>query len=444
VSVSTILITLALALQSASSPAGVSRRTPVVRAVERVAPAVVNISAEQVTEQRISPFGGLIRDPFFERFFEDFDVPELRRRVKSTSLGSGFIVDDKGHVLTNAHVVERAAKIRITLSDKRSFPADRLASDPNSDLAVLKIRDAAGLPQIQMGTSRDLMVGETVIAIGNPFGLSHSVTTGVISATRRSLRTEGREYRDFIQTDASINPGNSGGPLVNIEGEVIGVNTAIVQAAEGIGFAIRIDKARRILSDLLEFGRVHGVWMGVDVQTVTSKLARALGMGEMPGVVVTRVEKDGPGAKAGLERGDVITSLGERVVEDEGTFRAAVDDAGRGASLVLKGLRDAKPIEMTVILTEPPPDLADRLLERSVGLRLAVKPRGIVVSEVRAGSPAEQAGLRPGDLILKIGGTPVRTLEDLREAILDARSRGQVRITAQRGRSAVTFRFPFP
>jgi serine protease Do len=433
-----------LALQPAPAAAGVSRRTPVVLAVERVAPAVVNISAEQVTEQRISPFGAFSPDPFFERFFEGFEVPELRRRVKSTSLGSGFIVDDKGHVLTNAHVVERAAKIRVTLVDKRSFPADLVASDPDSDLAVLKVRDADGLPQVQMGTSRDLMVGETVIAIGNPFGLSNSVTTGVISATTRSLKTEGREYRDFIQTDASINPGNSGGPLVNIEGEVIGVNTAIIQAAEGIGFAIRIDKARRILSDLLKFGRVRGVWMGVDVQTVTSELARALGMGETPGVVVARVEKDGPGAKAGLRRGDVVTSLGEHVVEDEGAFRAAVDDAGRGASLVLKGLRKGKPITLTVTLSEPPPDLADRMLERSVGLRLVAKRRGIVVGEVRAGSPAEQAGLRPGDLILEIGGSAVRSLKDLRGAILDARSQGQVRITAQRGRATASFQFPFP
>jgi Do/DeqQ family serine protease len=418
------------------------RRTPVVLAVERVAPAVVNISAEQVTEQRISPFGGFKRDPFFERFFEDFDVPELRRRVRSTSLGSGFIVDDEGRVLTNAHVVERASKIRITLVDKRSFPADLLASDPDSDLAVLKIRNAAGLPHISMGTSRDLMVGETVIAIGNPFGLSHSVTTGVISATRRSLKTNGREFRDFIQTDASINPGNSGGPLVNIEGEVIGVNTAIVQAAEGIGFAIRIDKARRILSDLIEFGRVHGVWMGVDVQTVTPELAQALRMGERPGVVVTRVEKDGPAAKAGILRGDVITSLGERVVEDEGAFRAAVDDAGRGEALIVKGLRDAEPLEMSVTLIEPPADLPDRLLERSVGLRLKSEGRHIVVVGVRSGSPAERAGLRPEDLILKIGQTRVQTLEEVRGAILGARSQGRLQITARRGRSTVTFRFP--
>jgi S1-C subfamily serine protease len=254
--------------------------------VERVAPAVVNISAEQITEQRISPFGGLSRDPFFDRFFEDFNVPEFRRRVKSTSLGSGFLVDAQGHILTNAHVVANASKIRITLVDKRSFPADLVASDPDSDLAVLRV-SATGLPQVAMGTSRDLMVGETVIALGNPFGLSNSVTTGVVSASRRSLRTGGREFRDFIQTDASINPGNSGGPLVNLDGEVIGVNTAIVQEAQGIGFAIPIDKARRILGDLLKFGRVTGAWVGVAVQSITPDLAQSLGPGGRPGVPVS-------------------------------------------------------------------------------------------------------------------------------------------------------------
>ncbi len=423
-------------------PTDASRRTPVVAAVERVSPAVVNISAERVQEQRMAPFGGLMRDPFFERFFEDFGLPEYRHQGKSTSLGSGFIVDGEGRVLTNAHVVAHASDIRVTLVDERSFPAELVASDPSSDLAVLKIKDGKGLPQVSMGVSDDLMVGETVIAIGNPFGLSHTVTSGVISATRRSFKGNGQEFRDFIQTDASINPGNSGGPLVNIHGEVIGVNTAIVQAAEGIGFAIPVGRARRILSDLLTYGQVQLVWTGVDVQTVTPDLAPALGMTGRPGVVVTRIEPDGPGEKAGLRNGDVITSFASRPVVDEESFFAAVDSAPRGAPQALEGLRDKQPLALKVTPASPPSDYADRILERSVGLRVKADERGVVVKGVRKGSAAEQSGIRAGDRLVGVGESMVESLEAFRQALLDARGRGRVRLTLRRGNVTASFVFP--
>jgi len=437
-----LVLTLAFVLLGHSPAVAVSRRTPVVEAVERIAPAVVNISAESITEQNFSPFQGFPRDPFFDRFFEDFNLPELRRSVKTTSLGSGFIVDAAGHVLTNAHVVGNAQRIRVMLADKRAFSATLIAADPDSDLAVLKVKGAGQLPRVTMGTSKDLMVGETVIAIGNPFGLSHSVTTGVVSASRRSLRTAGREFRDFIQTDASINPGNSGGPLVNINGEVIGVNTAIVQEAQGIGFAIPIDKARQVLGQLLQFGRVHSGWVGVNVQPLTRTLAQALHAGDVPGVVVTDVESGGPGEAAGLERGDVVTSLGGRQVDGEEAFQAVLTDAGPGDTLDLKGLRKGLPLTLKLLVKEPPADEADKVVARLLGLRVASDPQGVFVRGVQEESAADKAGLLPKDRILGVDDTPVRGMKDFRSAIVQARRTGKVRITVGRGNTTASIVFP--
>jgi serine protease Do len=293
-----------------------------------------------------------------------------------------------------------------------------------------------------MGTSSDLMVGETVIAIGNPFGLSNSVTTGVVSAARRSLRTGGREFRDFIQTDASINPGNSGGPLVNINGEVIGVNTAIVQEAQGIGFAIPIDKARHILDQLLRFGGVRSGWIGVEVQPLTRELARALRSGDTPGVVVTDVEPGGPGAAAGLKHGDVVTSLGGREIDGEEAFQATISDAGPGDKLDLKGLRNGVPISLKLVVGEPPADYAQKLVDRSLGLQVAADPHGVFIRSVRSGSAADKAGLVPKDRILQVDDARIHGLKDFRRAVLRARRAGEVRITARRGHTTASIVFP--
>jgi len=251
----TIFLVLVL-IFSPGNTAAFNRKTPVVIAVSKVSPAVVNISSEYQLRNRPNPFGFDL-DPFFDNFFKDFFDPYVPRQQKRYSLGSGVIIDGKrGYILTNSHVVEKTTKIKITLKDGRQFDGHLVGADPDSDLAVVKIESDNPLPSIKMGNSDDLMIGETVIAIGNPFGFSHTVTTGVISALGRSIRTSDTIYRDFIQTDASINPGNSGGPLLNINGELIGINTAIYAKAQGIGFAIPINKARRIIKDLIRFGEV--------------------------------------------------------------------------------------------------------------------------------------------------------------------------------------------
>jgi serine protease Do len=238
------------------------RRTPVVEAVKKVAPAVVNISTEKIVKRRINPFFDDYGF-FFGDFFQNFPSS---RTYKRQSLGSGVLIDPKGYIITNEHVILPASKIKVVLVDGREFEGKLIGSDSKFDLAVIKIEAESDFPAIKIGKSIDLMIGETVISIGNPFGLSHSVTTGVISALNRTIVTdEKRVYSDFIQTDASINPGNSGGPLLNILGELIGINTAIYQKAEGIGFAIPIDKARRIVDDLIQSGYVHRAWLGIGV-----------------------------------------------------------------------------------------------------------------------------------------------------------------------------------
>ena len=272
-----------------------ARRTPVVSVVEKVAPAVVNISAESTVREV---------DPFFGLFGFGSERP-------AQSLGSGFIIDRNGIVVTNAHVIEGASRIAVTLLDGRELDADVLGSDRDADIAVLKVK-ASNLPAIPLGKSSDLMIGETVIAIGNPFGLSNTVTTGLLSAQGRTLPSERGErlFTDFLQTDASINPGNSGGPLVNIGGDVIGINTAIIQGASGIGFAIPADRARRVIDDLLRFGESQPLWTGARLLSLDPELARRNGISERRGALVLKVFPDSPAAEAGLQEKDVIVSAG--------------------------------------------------------------------------------------------------------------------------------------
>ncbi|MEJ2657453.1 MAG: trypsin-like peptidase domain-containing protein, partial [Desulfobacterales bacterium] len=233
------------------------RESAVVKAIKRVSPAVVNISSEFEVRKRVNPFYGFGLDPSFESFFKDFFDPGYEQKYKRTSMGSGVIIDGKrGFILTNKHVIIKSSTITVALKDGREFKAQVIGADPDSDLAVLRISPKGDLPAIEMGNSGNLMIGETVIAIGNPFGFSNTVTTGVISAVNRSIKVDDTFYHEFIQTDASINPGNSGGPLLNIYGELIGINTAIYAKAQGIGFAIPINKAKRIVSDLIKFGEV--------------------------------------------------------------------------------------------------------------------------------------------------------------------------------------------
>jgi serine protease Do len=407
-----------------------ARRSLVVEAVERLSPAVVNISAEQTVVQQ-SPFRSR-EDPFFDQFFRDFFDRGPRRSTR-TSLGSGFIVDTDGTILTNSHVILRGAKVRVTLVDGREFDAKLVGADADSDLAVLRIQAGERLPTASLGTSKDLLIGETVIAIGNPFGLSHTVTTGVVSAVGRSLRGEDRTYTDFVQTDASINPGNSGGPLLNIRGEVIGINAAIYGNAQGIGFAVPIDRARRVLRDLVSYGSVKPSWIGVVTQELTPELARHFGVRK--GVIIATVEPRSPAAIAGLVRGDVILKIdGHEVAStDEFEGRISAHPPGDELALTVSGDEDGRIRDVTVRVVSFPEADADSLLWSMFGFAAAADQRGLAVTKVRAGGPTARIGLRRGDRILGLAGTAVQTVAELRRKMLELRGARSVVLTVGRG-----------
>jgi serine protease Do len=417
-----------------------ARRSLVVDAVEHLSPAVVNISAEQTVVQQ-SPFRSP-DDPSFDQFFRDFFDSRPRQSTR-TSLGSGFIVDTDGTILTNSHVILRGAKVRVTLVDGREFDATLVGADADSDLAVLRIKAGERLPTAPLGTSSDLLIGETVIAIGNPFGLSHTVTTGVVSAVGRSLHGEERTYTDFVQTDASINPGNSGGPLSNIRGEVIGINAAIYGKAQGIGFAIPIDRAKRVLRELVSYGEVKRTWIGVFTQDLTPELARHFGVKK--GVIVATVEPKSPGADAKLVRGDLILKIDGREVAstDEFEARVAAYQAGDDLRLTVSGDEDGVIHEVTVRVTAFPTADADALLWSRLGFAVDTDQSGLVVSKIRPQSPVARIGLRRGDRVLGLGGTALDSVATLRRMMLERRGARSVVLTVGRGPYEYNVQVPF-
>jgi serine protease Do len=411
------------------------RRTAAVEAVERAGPAVVNITTQQVVTSP-SPFAGIEGfggDPVFERFFEDFFEPRVRT---AQSLGSGVVIDAERHVLTNEHVVARATRIQVTLGDGREFDATLVGADPNHDLAVLRIETGEPVPWIPPGRSDDLMVGEPVIAIGNPFGLSNTVTTGVISALGRSIRSEGRVYHGFLQTDASINPGNSGGPLLNAAGELIGINTAIYGGAEGIGFAIPIEVARRVVDELIEHGEVAPVWLGFDLQDLDRGMLEVL---ELPprttGVLVSGVAPGGPADAGGVQRGDVVIRLEGQPVDSAWTFYQLLGGATKGQRLGLEVWRAGAARRLTVTAAGLPATAVEEIALEKLGVRLAPRERGgFRVTEVRPGSGAAHIGVEPGDVISSINGRPLQDASALRRAVLDLRGRSRALVMVHRGR----------
>ncbi len=404
------------------------RLTPVVRAVQSVAPAVVNITTSQVVEENVNPFADLFAQQFGNPMLRDFFGRGGKRKVTRQSLGSGVIIDGrKALVLTNAHVIAGASSITVRLLDGREFEAELLGSDPDFDLAVLRLNKAGSLPQAAMGASGDLLMGETVIAIGNPYGFSHTVTTGVISASGRTIRSDQGTFTDLIQTDAAINPGNSGGPLLNILGQLIGINTAIQANAEGIGFAIPIDKARRVVDELLSKGAVAHVWLGLLAQNLDQSLAGYFNLSSTRGMLVTEVYDGSPGARAGIKPGDVLLSVEGVPVEDREHYLQLLRNYVTGQRLALNLFREGKSLNLTAEAGAFPVERVPELAFGRWGLTLAASPQGaLAVSQVRSGSPAQKLGLQPGDLVLKLGGIVLERPEDFAEAFARYRMRNSL------------------
>lgn len=415
---------LALLIASAQPVLAVSsqRITPVVSAVSRVAPAVVNITSSHTG--RPSPlelYLGPGANPFDDR----------GRRGKRVSLGSGLIVDgEKGLVLTNAHVLAGGDEIMAHLQDGREYRATIRGVEPDFDIAVLQLQDAPRLPAIALGTSSDLMAGETVIAIGNPFGFGHTVTTGVISALDRSIRSPGGMLTDLIQTDAAINPGNSGGPLLNIEGTLIGINTAIDARAEGIGFAIPIDKARRVMEGLVSQGRIEPLWLGTIVQDVDQRAARALGLAEAAGALVTSVEPGTPAEAAGVRPGDVIRRINSTNLRDKRDYINTLRNQTATEQISIDLIRDGKHIVLTL---KPAPfgdNVAAKLLARRWGFTAQENRGRVRIASVDAKGPAGY--LKNGDIIRSVDKTPVSSLGDLFSAFRNARMSSRVMLLIER------------
>jgi serine protease Do len=352
------------------------------------------------------------------------------------SLGSGVLIDAQRHVLTNAHVVSAADKIRVQLADGREFDATAVGADPNNDLAVLRVETKEALPWIPPGRSDDLLVGEPVIAIGNPFGLSNTVTTGVISAVDRSIRTDQRVFHGFLQTDASINPGNSGGPLLNAEGKLIGINTAIYGNAEGIGFAIPIDVARRIVDELIAHGEVAPVWLGLDLQALDPELRSLMKIpASVNGALVSRVHAKGPAASGGVRRGDVVVRLEGQVIADPRAFYEVLSRVTQGQAARLEVWREGQARSVRVVARTLPEGLVEELAEELLGMRLSVNPQGgFVVQTVRNDSGAARIGIQAGDLLLAVNGRTLQGKDALRTSVLDLRGRSRALLVVQRGR----------
>ena len=424
-----------------------NRETAVVRAVRKVSPAVVNIGSEVEVRFRANPFSGFSGNPLFDNFFRDFFDHGFERSRKVTSLGSGVIIDGKrGFILTNAHVIEQTGTITATLNDQREFEARIVGADPDSDLAVLRITSEKPLPAIKMGRSDDLMIGETVIAIGNPFGFAHTVTTGVISAIDRSIRTENRVYHNFIQIDASINPGNSGGPLLNINGELIGINTAIYAKAQGIGFAIPIDTAKKIVSDLIKYGEVVPAWIGITVQNLDPGLARYLNVPENRGVLVKHTEISGPARKAGIQNGDIILSIENQPIESVKAYQSTMKNYADGDILKIHLLRNGKKRTIPVKASVFPMALAEKLAYRILGIRVenlpginrsrgysTTGPAGVMITKIRQTSYLGRIGVERGDIIREINEITIKDVEDFKRAVIKYRQKPSVVILLFRG-----------
>lgn len=426
-------------------------------------PAVVNIGTERKTAHNGPEdfFGEMFRNmpPGFDRFFEQFGgnrVPGGKRpQQKQKSLGSGFIVSADGFIVTNNHVVADADAIHVTMDDSsgksQRFTATLIGADEETDLALLKIASKSRLPFLEFGNSDDLKVGEWLLAIGNPFGLDHTVTAGILSAKGRNIRSG--PFDNFLQTDASINPGNSGGPLLNMAGQVVGINTAIIASGQGIGFAIPSNMAARIIDQIKDGKKVSRGWLGVSIQDVDENTSRALGLENASGALVGKVMEDEPAARAGIVDGDVIVAVDNKDIADSGALLRAIADKAPGSSAVITVLRNGKKTDFTVVLGERKSQKAEK--KNMAGakkqdnnlLGITVRPlkteerkearisgnHGLLIMEANPDKAAAEADLRAGDIILKVNQIPVDSSAELAKIVKEmAEKRGAVMLQIQR------------
>ncbi len=429
-------------------------------------PSVVNISTTRIVKTTDGPHSPFMDDPFFRQFFGDqfhrnFGTPRER---KEQSLGSGVIVDPKGYIITNNHVIEKADEIKVFLGNKKEYKGKVIGTDPKTDIAVIKI-NADDLPAVTWGDSDHLQVGEYVLAIGNPFGLNQTVTMGIVSAVGRA-NVGIADYEDFIQTDAAINPGNSGGALVNSRGELIGINTAIFTRSGGymgIGFAVPANMARKVMDSLISKGKVVRGWLGVSIQDLNPDLAQQFGDKNLKGSLVADVLKDSPAEKAGLKRGDIITGYEGKPIEDTIQLRNMVANTPVGKTVSIRVVRDKKEMNLKVAIAELPKDaeklkgspeesyqpeeagvlsgvqvqnLTDDILK---DLDLPAGTRGVVVSDIESGSAAEDTGLRQGDVIQEINRKPVGNVDDYRKIVSKLGKSSPVLLLINRQGSTIFF-----
>ena len=430
-----------------------STRTPMVleqgfsSVVKTAAPAVVNISSSRVVKTPETGPGGLdedfLRRFFGEEFMRQFRVPRERRE---RSLGSGVIVNPSGYILTNGHVVDNATEVKVVFSDKRELPGKIIGIDPGTDVAVIRV-NADHLSTLPFADSSKVEVGDICLAVGNPFGLGQTVTMGIVSATGRGgLGIE--DYEDFIQTDASINPGNSGGPLVNVRGELIGVNTAILSPSGGnlgIGFAVPSNMVRTVMDQIITTGKVTRGYLGVTIQDINSDLAKAMKLPNTHGALIGDVDPNGPSAKSGLQSGDIIVEINGKPIADSRELRLIVSAMKPGSQIGMRVVHNGEPRNVTLTLGEmpipketvsnnpPPPPAREKpsapeqprigvavtevTPEIAKELKVPAATKGIVIGEVEEGSSASEAGLEIGDIIAEVDRKPVKTVTDFRNAI---------------------------
>lgn len=422
--------------------------------VEILKPSVVNISTTSVVKPRSSrqkrqrsPFGE--NDPFeefFKKFFENMPEQQFKRQ----GLGSGFIISEDGYVVTNNHVVEKAEDISVILENGDKYEAKVIGKDPKTDLAVIKFEPEGKLQTVEFGDSDKLRIGDWVIAIGNPFGLGYTVTSGIVSAKGRSLGLG--VYDDFIQTDASLNPGNSGGPLFNLKGEVVGVNTAIVARGQGIGFAIPVNMAEFVIEQLKEGGKVVRGWLGVYVQKLTPEIATSLNLKEDEGALVSDVTPGSPAEKAGISRGDVIIEYDGNKIDDVSDLTTLAGVTPPGTEVKIKLLHNGETIDLTVKLSEMPEEKVEdeeEKVQEKLGLTVTeLNPnivkrfnldmdRGVIITNVQRGSVAAEAGLKPGDVVLEVDKNNITSLEDYTEALDKAQPGGTTLFLVKRGENTI-------